>query len=142
LLRDTESAKLKAQGLFRQQKKGTELAQELESHGSCLACDIGNGTVKRFTELLLQDMHDEELQKLLLQSGGLCLPHLRTALSNNKRARTQDVLISLHREAWQKIMGELEEFIRKNDYRFQDEKMTPEEGTSWSRVLDLVVGLE
>jgi hypothetical protein len=53
-----------------------------------------------------------------------------------------DTLIAVHRQAWQQIMGELEEFIRKNDYRFRDEAMTEEEGTSWSRVLDAIVGLK
>ena len=35
-----------------------------------------------------------------------------------------------------------EEFIRKNDYRFADESMTPEEATSWVRAIDALVGLE
>jgi hypothetical protein len=50
--------------------------------------------------------------------------------------------MDVQRQAWQRLMGELEEFIRKNDYRFADEVMTPEEGTSWTRVLDVIVGLK
>ena len=142
LLRDTDESKIKAQGLFRRQSNSDEIAQELEAHGPCLACEIGEGSVSRFTGLLLQDLDDPGLQKLLVQSGGLCLPHLRAALTHKIDANKTENLISLHRQAWQKMMGELEEFIRKNDYRFQDEKMTAEEGTSWSRVLDMILGMK
>ena len=142
LLRDTDHSKIKAQGLFKRQSNSADLAEHLDAHGPCLACDIGEGTVNRFTGLLLQDLEDPELQKLLLASGGLCLPHFRSALTHKMHAKKSATLISLHRQAWQKIMGELEEFIRKNDYRFQDEKMTAEEGTSWTRVLDVIVGMK
>ena len=140
LLRDTEPEKLKKPGFFRSQISSDDLAHKLESHGPCLACKIGEGTVKRYTGLLLQDLEDSDMQSLLVQCGGLCLPHMRFALSQTNRPKKSELLISLHRTAWQQIMGELEEFIRKNDYRFQDEKMTAEEGSSWSRVLDMIVG--
>ncbi|MBN1249877.1 MAG: hypothetical protein JXC32_19600 [Anaerolineae bacterium] len=39
-------------------------------------------------------------------------------------------------------MGELEEFIRKNDYRFSDERLTPQESTSWTRALSLLTGYD
>jgi hypothetical protein len=142
LLRDTDESKTKKQGFFRRQASAGDHAETLETHGPCLACEIGSGTVDRFTDLLLQDLDDSALQEQLLSSGGLCLPHLRNALTHKMRPKTADLLISVQRKAWQKIMGELEEFIRKNDYRFQHEAMTGEEGTSWSRVLDMVVGLK
>lgn len=140
LLRDTEEPKIKSQGFLRRLSNSSHLSEDLEAHGTCLACDIGQGTVDRFASLLIQDIDDPELQKSLIGSGGLCLPHLRTALSKKMRTSSSETLISIHRQAWQQMMGELEEFIRKNDYRFQDEKMTEEEGTSWSRVLDMIVG--
>ncbi len=142
LLRDTDPSKLKPRGIFKRQSSGVDLAQQLVSHGPCLACDIGAGTAERFSGLLLQDIEDPKMQKLLLQCGGLCLVHLRTALSHRMRASTSASLISVQRQAWQHIMGELEEFIRKNDYRFRDEAMSEEEGTSWSRVLDVIVGMK
>jgi hypothetical protein len=142
LLRDTESSKLKSPGMFTRQSPSTRLAEDLSAHGPCLACEIGEGTVNRFTDLFLQDLHDTEFQNLVSQSGGLCLPHLRKALTHKVNPQTFEILVALHRTVWQKMMGELEEFIRKNDYRFQDERMTDAEGTSWSRVLDMIVGLK
>lgn len=141
LLRDTDPAKIKPQGMFKRGISPDDIAGKLEAHGPCLACDIGEGTVQRFTGLLLQDLHDANVQELLVSCGGLCLPHLRGALSHRIKSSAADILIDLHRQAWQHIMGELEEFIRKNDYRFQDEKLTEAEGSSWSRVLDMIVGL-
>lgn len=142
LLRDTVPAKVKPKGWLKRQPLAALLADQLQAHGSCLACDIGEGTVERFTGLLLQDLHEPQIQELLVACGGLCLPHLRTALTHRMRSATATILIDLHRQAWQHIMGELEEFIRKNDYRFQDEKLTQAEGSSWSRVLDMIVGLK
>lgn len=142
LLRDTDHSKVKPQGIFHRQSSSADLAGQLEPHGPCLACDIDAGTVKRFAGLLVQDIGDPELQKLLLECGGLCLPHLRTALSQKMRASESEALIGVQRQAWQQIMGELEEFIRKNDYRFQDEVLSEEEGSSWSRVLDVIVGMK
>lgn len=145
LLRDTEPAKLPQQSIFNRQSNSDSLSELLEAHGSCVACDIGEGTAKRFTGLLIQDLKnqdlgDQSLQELLVGCGGLCLPHLRTALLHRMCPTTYDALIAVQRKAWQNIMGELEEFIRKNDYRFQDEVLTGGEGTSWSRVLDVIVG--
>jgi hypothetical protein len=86
-------------------------------------------------------MEDETVQSLLVDSGGLCLPHLRMSLKQKGARRVASTLVAVHRRAWATLMGELEEFIRKNDYRFREETMTSNEETSWTRVLDVVVGL-
>jgi hypothetical protein len=44
LLRDTETVKLKSSGVFQRRKSSQDLAQRLQAHGVCLACDIGEGT--------------------------------------------------------------------------------------------------
>ena len=140
LLRDTDPEKAKPQGLFHRQPGSADMAEQLEPHGTCLACDIGAGSVKRFGGMLVHDIVDADMQNLLLDCGGLCLPHLRDVLSQKMRTHAYEALIQVQRKVWQNIMGELEEFIRKNDYRFLDEVLSEEEGTSWSRVLDVIVG--
>jgi hypothetical protein len=64
-----------------------------------------------------------------------------TLRQKGSRRRAQ-ALIGAQRNAWTTLMQELEEFIRKNDYRFREEAMTQQEETSWTRVLDVVVGLQ
>jgi hypothetical protein len=72
----------------------------------------------------------------------LCLPHLRTVLSLPRAGQAYEALIGAQRAVWLRLMAELDEFIRKNDYRFVHEPMTEEESTSWTRALDAVVGLD
>jgi hypothetical protein len=143
LLRDTDPDTYPGgTSLFRRRNTAEETAERLAATGPCVACEIARGVTDRFGSLLLRDLEDPEVQSLLEASGGLCIPHLRDVLRLPGAGRRHDLLIQVHRVAWQQLMGELEEFIRKNDYRFRDETMTSEEGTSWTRVLDVAVGLE
>ena len=141
LLRDTDVDKVRPASLFRRRDRAGELSEQLETHAPCPACEIGAGTVQRFGTLLLQDIDDQAMQRSLLASGGLCLPHLRTTLQLRGAERGVDALMRVQRQAWTQLMGELEEFIRKNDYRFTHEPMSDAEATSWTRVLDVLQGL-
>jgi hypothetical protein len=84
--------------------------------------------------------HAADIQSLLMASGGLCLPHLRDVLTLPGASRVYETLMRCHRAAWVQLMGQLEEFIRKNDYRFQDERITPAESQSWTRALAILTG--
>lgn len=144
LLRDTEGDEENRRGflgLRSHNRSPDQIADALEAQAPCPACEIGKGTAVRFAELLVDDLSDPSVQHLLQNCGGLCLPHLRMTLRQNGAQRSAATLIAVHREAWSILMAELEEFIRKNDYRFREEEMTPQEETSWTRVLDVIVGL-
>ncbi len=143
LQRATDPKKSPAKsGLFRRAATPAHLAEALESSGECPACTLAADTATRFADVLLKDIRESESQALLRESGGLCLPHLRLTLARPGARRGESDLIAVHREVWAALMAELEEFIRKNDYRFQGEKMTPGESTSWRRALDISVGLK
>jgi hypothetical protein len=141
LLRDTEAVS-QAGGFLRRGKDAAQLADTLQAHGSCLVCEIGAGTAQRFADLLLKDMAMQDVQQGLRDCGGLCLPHLRETLQRPGAGRVYKLLIEVHREAWGTLMGELDEFIRKNDYRFRHEPLTDAEADSWIRALDVIVGLD
>ena len=140
LLRDTEN--LTPSKILRRGKDAAHLAQTLAPREPCLVCEIGGGTAQRFADLLLKDLPDSELQTRLQACGGLCLPHLHLALTRSGAGKHYHLLIDVHREAWHTLMGELDEFIRKNDYRFQHEKLSAAEADAWLRALDTLVGLD
>ncbi|MBN1920116.1 MAG: hypothetical protein JW892_02630, partial [Anaerolineae bacterium] len=81
-----------------------------------------------------------EVCAALIQGGGLCLPHLRLTLQASGPAAGYRALLTAQREAWSALMAELDEFIRKNDYRFQHEPMG-DERDAWLRALDALVGV-
>ena len=88
---------------------------------------------------LVEGLGDEQLQAALRASAGLCLPHLRGALQAVRSPAAFDTLVSIARERCQALRAELDEFIRKNDYRFQHEGMGAE-GDSWKRAVWQMVG--
>ena len=142
LVRDTEPDGDRRGGLFGRHGRAATAADRLEPSLPCPACALGSPTAARYGGLLLRDIEDPEARQLLVACGGLCLPHLRHVLRLRGAERGFGPLMGAQREAWSDLMGDLEEFIRKNDYRFGDEVISPEEGTSWTRALDVIAGLD
>jgi DNA-binding transcriptional MerR regulator len=86
---------------------------------------------------LAQD--DERMQAALRSSAGLCLPHLRRALALARDPAAFERLLAITQEKMAELAGELDEFIRKNDYRFSQEGFGAE-GDSWRRAIAWMVG--
>ncbi len=140
LLEDSRASS--TSGLFGLTRLGTEdVAEALEAGAPCPACKVGADTVARYTRVLLHDVQDAEIQAALEAAGGLCLPHLRFVLRRRGPERAQQRVLEIQRRVWQSLRAELQEFIRKNDYRFRDEPKG-DERDSWLRAIDAVVGLD
>ena len=84
--------------------------------------------------------NDERLSNALKESDGLCVPHLRRALELVRDEPTFTALVEMTREKLAKLSAELDEFIRKHDHRYKNEKFT-EEGDSWQRAITQIIGL-
>jgi hypothetical protein len=117
-------------------------AKYLAPTAPCPACKnrdkIENLALKSVIDAL--EKKDKQMSVALEASDGLCLPHLRRALEASRSANSFDALVTLSREQMSALIQELDEFIRKNDHRFRDEKITQRERESWRRALQLVVG--
>ena len=48
-------------------------------------------------------------------------------------------IIAIQQQGWKRLLGELDEFIRKQDYRFREEPIGSERD-SWIRAVALVSG--
>ena len=105
----------------------------------CPACLRVREREQHYADTLLLNWGDERLQHKFCDSPGLCLSHLRLTLARTRDPAQFDALRAAHLAKWRDLIGELDEFIRKNDYRFADEEIGVE-GTSWSRAIDLVSG--
>lgn len=111
----------------------------LAAHTPCPACQIRDETAERALKTLREHAEDADLVAALQASDGFCLPHLRQALDSlDDQARR--LLLAHQRQAWQKLEAELGEFIRKNDYRFQQEGFTAKEEDAWQRVVRVTSG--
>lgn len=83
---------------------------------------------------------NERLRAALSQpAGGLCLPHLRSALALAR----DEVAFAFLRDSTQQRLGsliaELDEFIRKYDHRFRHEEWN-DERDSWERAIAWMTG--
>jgi hypothetical protein len=125
---------------LRQAIGGTEAGAALEAHGPCPACVYAEDIARTATDLLLRHLDDDELLAAVGASAGLCLPHLRLALRRAPDATRFARLREGQLSAWQRLEAELDELIRKHDYRYAQEAVG-DEGNSWARAIDLLSGL-
>ena len=148
LSRDAKTALNRAQpnasgGALRRMFKGkpSDASRSISVQPPCPACLLGEEVETNALKILLTAFgkQDARMENALRQSDGLCFPHLRRALELGGRADVQEKLLSLAREKLDAITQELNEFVRKHDYRFQHEE-TGDEKYSWQRAINLIVG--
>lgn len=111
---------------------------DLAPRQTCPACRVREDTERIYGETLLAHLADAELRADLARADGLCLPHLRQVLAMADR-EAAETLIAIQQAIWKRLLGELDEFIRKQDYRFREEPIGSERD-SWIRALALVSG--
>jgi hypothetical protein len=110
----------------------------------CLACRTQRDAEERYVETLLALLgSDAAARTLLAASDGLCRLHVHTARRHGGRAVELIVEHALRRI--ERCVGELEEVIRKEDYRFRHEPRTdaertaPEWAVTWAAGMDGLV---
>jgi hypothetical protein len=125
----------KAAGVF------DNIVRRLKPQTQCPACAHRDKMIEFILKTMLEalDRGDDRMQSALAASGGLCLPHLRRTLEISKSQTASDFLRRQAGEKLAALIRELNEFIRKNDYRFTSEGMG-KEGDSWRRILAWMAG--
>ncbi len=113
-------------------------ATSVPDRNSCPACQHEQAAERRAIEELIAHW-DDEWEALLEKSGGLCFNHLMQALRRAPKARGR-TLKTMHERLWQDTIAQLDEFIRKQDYRFRDEAISEEEGIASRRTIAILTG--
>jgi hypothetical protein len=101
----------------------------MEPSRSCPACEILAETESRLTRTLLKGLSDASFRDAWSASGGLCIPHLRTALAAAPNRDAFDHLRDQTLRHQRVLLAHLEETIRKHDYRFRHEPAGEEKGS-------------
>lgn len=105
----------------------------------CPACEQRDLAMMRTLSELSKHLDDEIIVGAIKKSDGLCIPHMRHALTHMRAPEKRALLISLEREILGKLRVDLGEYIRKNDYRFSKESFGPERD-SWKKAVSLIAG--
>jgi hypothetical protein len=114
-----------------------DLVAELHS---CLVESKRTDVEIRWATSLAEVIQVPAVQAAFRRSPGLCLPHLIQALRCTDPTGSK-ILARLEAERIAALVGELDEYIRKHDYRFREEPWG-QEVTSPRRAVELMVGVE
>ena len=116
------------------------LATGLAAQASCPVCvKVQTSEAYYLAALRAHFTGSDSLAPAYQSSAGLCLPHFRRALAQTTEQETFAALVEAQKAVWRRLSTELGEFIRKKDYRFQDEAIGPE-GDAWLRAIEAVSG--
>ena len=107
----------------------------------CLGCRQQAEVEKRHIETFLAALVEADFRQLVRGSGGLCRVHFSAACRAAKDPQALKMLIEIQGEINRGLLGELDEFIRKSDYRFVAEGFGSE-GDSWLRAIERLSGAE
>jgi len=119
------------------------LAQRLAATGPCPACSLEEDAVRRAIKTLLKHVDDAEVAKSYVAAGGLCLPHFTETLVQagaHAGGTASQSLADWQAAAFRRLRDELDELIRKHDYRFSGEAITAQEAVAWTRAVAAAVG--
>ncbi len=125
--------------VFYAKSPATEFSAWRRGRKRCPVCRRVQRAERNCIRIMMDYFDEPEFAAAFARSGGLCVPHLCRALDAASEHRNRPALVEAHRERWTALRAELEEFIRKHDYRFASEAMGME-GDSWRRALEALVG--
>ena len=104
----------------------------------CMLCDTRDETARDTLSELLIHLEDPDLRRRFEASDGLCHRHFDDALS---QGAVQTELPSLQAQCLARLVRQLDELIRKQDYRFMHEA-DQGEGNAWLRGVASISGLD
>ena len=110
------------------------------AHAGCPVCRIQREAEARYVEVLVLSLIDPGLADVFDRSAGLCRPHtLAAAQRGGPGARR---VLERARSAIEQLVAELDEVVRKEDYRFRHEPRTESERTAPGRAIVWAAGRE
>jgi len=105
----------------------------------CPICTHVRSFEATYLQTCLEYMTDLDFQRSFEASFGLCVPHLNLAVSLHPEHPNLPALFKQQLAKMEALRVDLQEFIRKQDYRFRKEPMG-NEGTAWRRSIELLTG--
>lgn len=107
----------------------------------CYFCQARERIEARLIDTFVGLLHAQEVRDQMSQSTGLCLLHFSQARAwaETRDAEGARYLLDCQQVCLKRVLGEVEELVRKHDYRFQDEPRG-DEMTSWRRAAEVCAG--
>ena len=116
-----------------------QIRDALTPRKRCPVCEHREETTRRVLSVLLEELDQPNMTDALEASDGLCVPHLRFVLEHVKDVSDSETLLTIHREKLENLRAELDEFIRKSEYKAVRESFGAE-GNAWLRAISMITG--
>ncbi len=110
----------------RARQKRERFLRALTPTGPCPACDLQTKQEGYSLMVLLRVLSEDTWRGRVAKSEGLCLPHLREALDQGEPEAPLRWLLEDFRRRVAELREQIEEYLRKHDYRFSGEPYGPE----------------
>lgn len=124
----------------RNSDQNEQTIQALMPQSMCPACIQAEKIAQRITQVMLENLSDPALSRKLVESDGLCRKHLLLALEKVDRQDQLVALLKINKIQLIELKDQLEEFLRKSDYRFSQEGFG-EESDAYVRAIRFFSGL-
>ena len=129
---------LDGENVPRGQRWRSILGGQAPEAGECPACAAQTEAEERYLTALLATAAADP--RALDGTEGMCVRHTRAA--QRRGGPGAERIVQLTRSAIERLLGELSEVIRKEDYRFRHEQRTDAERTATSRAIARAAGVE
>ena len=125
-------------GVWRESGLGRAAATRIQAQTACPACLAEATLANRAVQAFLEWVEAGRLADRLPGAMGLCLPHLALGLRLVRSEADLQVLLASTRARWWALRAELDEYLRKQDYRFRREPYGAEVDAPWRAVAGMV----
>ena len=122
-------------------KKIQSLVSASDGRGECLACKRRDESIDYTVHHIAGALDNQTLIKALESSDGVCFTHLSQLLVNLQKQGDVEFLLSLTKNKLESHQAEMAEVIRKNDHRFNSERITDDEAIAWKKAMTLLAGV-
>ncbi len=111
---------------------GARLAVALDVADDCVWClDRAAVEATAIDRLLASVRPGQAVLEALAASGGLCQMHFAWTMARGQGSAAAALLARVQVERWSALLADLEEYLRKQDYRFRHEPRGEEQSSPW-----------
>ena len=110
--------------------------QAWQQHRLCPACHLWHAQEPLYIAVLLDNWQEPKLAAAFAQSGGLCWAHTRRVAAQGMAHAHIQAFLEAQQARLQELQADLQEFIRKLDYRFAHHPYGSE-ADAWQRAMAL-----
>lgn len=113
----------------------------LAPHVRCSACDSASHTAEMYVALLARAEPESEIGRAVRgDNRGLCVPHLIQGIAVASSPDECERLLDIYLRGDDRMNKDLDEYLRKQDYRYRHEGLSEDESSSWRRAVYQAIG--